>query len=547
MNFAFYLYIIFIDFLHDTKHQPLAIICIKNIKIELDVVFYLRVEFSRCSYRAMYNHAKYDIKRKTHAAAVQRREEHVFSAVHATSQNNFFWGIVVGAMLSATICVAAYTIAQRTVVLTPAPIEQKHSLYIPEKPVLTHPVTLPVAKKKVIVWPQNVDLTIHSGHSLVDILTSQNISQDEAYQIIESAKNKFNPKDLRIGQHIFMTLQHDTTRNEDTAATLSKLSVELNPLETLTIIKDKDNFNAATTKKQIKTIQARTEGTIDGHYDGIYKLAKKDQTPDPIINNLIKAFSYDVDFQRDIREGDHIEILYEKMVTEDNITVGSGKLLHATLTTKGKTIPLYFFSDGSSEGYFKDNGESIIKKLLRTPVDGARISSGFGMRQHPILGYSKMHKGLDFAAPSGTPIYAAGDGVINFAGVKGGYGNFVMVKHNADYITAYGHCSRIAKGITEGKAVKQGDIIAYVGSTGRSTGPHLHYEIIQKGTAVNPANVKFAGNNQLTGKRLASFKAFKQQVATKLAELAQKKEMQLAQRDKIMPPPFIPQKVSQEN
>ena len=479
----------------------------------------------------MYNYAHYDIKRRINhlPTPIQRSRLQTWRFF---SFNSFITGLLVGSCLAVGLT-AAFIHYMNTHPTPAAPVYQPISQPQSPPPVSVIKKDIPkVVVRKPIVWPRELDIIIESGHSLLDLLMNHGIARDEAFKIITSLEKDFSPRDLKIGHHLLMTLEQDKQRTEYGAAVLKTLEIALSPTEILTVSRTSDGYDAQRVKKEVKKVLARTEGTINKHYDGIYKIAKKDRTPDSVINDLIKAYSYDVDFQRDIRQGDHIEILYEKMVTEDNFIVGGGKILHAELSTKGKTIPIYFFSDGESEGFFKENGESIVKKLLRTPVDGARISSGFGMRHHPVLGYSKMHKGVDFAAPTGTPIYAAGDGTIAFAGNKGGYGNFVMIRHNADYATGYGHCSRIASGITSGKKVKQGDIIAYVGSTGRSTGPHLHYEIVQNGDQVNPANVKFAGMDKLSGKRLAKFNDFKRDVASRLAKLAQGSEVQVAQRDK---------------
>ena len=435
----------------------------------------------------------------------------------------FALGIVCGSLLtSASFYAFTHKSAQPATVQPPIPAPQS-LLIAPKAPV--------IAKKTVpeLQWPRSVNVTVTSGHALLKILMDHGVSNEEAFQIVESLNKKFNPKDLRVGDKLLLELEKDKTRANYTAAKLKNLEIKVSPTELVRVERDAvGDYSSQTIEKKVHTVLARSSGTINKHFDGFYKVAKKDQTPDGVINALIKAYSYDVDFQRDLRAGDSIEILYEKKVTEDNQTVGSGRVLYATLNTKGQENPIYFYNDGNSEGFFKENGESIVKKLLRTPIDGARISSGYGMRRHPILGYSKMHKGADFAAPTGTPIYAAGDGTIAYAGIKGGYGNYVAVTHNDTYTTAYGHASRIAANIRVGKKVKQGDVIAYVGSTGNSTGPHLHYEILQSGTQVNPSSVKFAGLDKLSGKKLASFKAFKNSIASKLAELTPAKERQVA-------------------
>ena len=228
--------------------------------------------------------------------------------------------------------------------------------------------------------------------------------------------------------------------------------------------------------------------------------------------NMINIYGYDVDFQRDIHSGDKFEMLVESFYDEDGKKVRDGNVLFSSLTLQNRKIEIYMHKINDKVEYFDAKGNSVRKSLLRTPINGARVSSGFGMRRHPILGYSKMHKGVDFAAPIGTPILAAGSGTIVYMAKKGGYGNYVQIMHNGDYSTAYGHASRFNKKFRNGSKVKQGDIIAYVGSTGRSTGPHLHFEVIYKGSQINPAKVKATSGIRLSGKDLIKFKLSKSEI-----------------------------------
>jgi murein DD-endopeptidase MepM/ murein hydrolase activator NlpD len=234
---------------------------------------------------------------------------------------------------------------------------------------------------------------------------------------------------------------------------------------------------------------------------------------------MIRMFSYSIDFQREIHPGDTFEVFFDRKYDDQGVAVKEGQIAYASLTVEGKSHRLWRFktADGNWD-YYDENGNSMKKFLMKTPVDGARISSGFGMRKHPILGFTKFHEGVDFAAPKGTPIYAAGDGVVKIAGWVNGYGNFVELGHANRYETAYGHMSAFAKGIRPGVRVHQGQVIGYVGSTGRSTGPHLHYEIHIAGKKVNPLGVKVATGIKLSGKQLAAFKANREKVATQMAE-----------------------------
>ena len=211
--------------------------------------------------------------------------------------------------------------------------------------------------------------------------------------------------------------------------------------------------------------------------------------PDTIIE-FARIFGFEIDFQRDIRKNDYFKILYEKYFDENGEYIKSGSILYAHMTVNGREISLYKFGSDKDYGYFDVNGKSVEKALMKTPINGARLSSGFGMRKHPILGFNKLHRGTDFAAPMGTPIMASGSGTITRAKWCGGGGNCIKIKHNSTYQTIYAHMSKFAKGIKVGKKVRQGQIIGYVGSTGMSTGPHLHYEVEVNGKKVNSQKLK---------------------------------------------------------
>ena len=235
--------------------------------------------------------------------------------------------------------------------------------------------------------------------------------------------------------------------------------------------------------------------------------------PTSIMVELIRAFSFDVDFQREIWKGDGVELIYETFHDPDGNFVKTGTLFYAALEVRGKLLPLYRFTPPNGRAdYFGPTGRTARRTLMRTPIDGARISSGYGKRRHPILGYTKMHRGTDFAAPRGTPIYAAGDGVVEVAGRKGAYGRYIRIRHNSTYKTAYAHLYRYAKGIRKGRRVRQGQVIGYVGTSGRSTGPHLHYEVHVNGRQTNPLRVKLPSGKKLKGEALAAFELARRDV-----------------------------------
>lgn len=346
----------------------------------------------------------------------------------------------------------------------------------------------------------DLTLTISPGETLMGLLLDQEIPRPTAIDAVEALKKSYDPRSLKAGQELLLTF----IVSENSELLFQRLSFEPSVGVTVSLSSAEDGSFVAQ-KQQMPLVRhiVRYDGTIKS---SLFEAAIKEGTPQRVLADMIRVFSYDVDFQRDIRGGDSFEIFYEQMDTADGRTARTGDLLFASLTLSGKRYQLYRFqlADGTVD-YYNEKGEGVRKALLRTPINGARLSSTFGMRKHPVLGYSRMHKGVDFAAPAGTPIYAAGDGIVAFASFNRGYGNHVRLKHDSEFLTVYAHMQNIAKGIAPGVRVKQGQIIGFVGSTGMSTGPHLHYEIVRNGAHVNPAATRFAASKNLTGKELAGF------------------------------------------
>jgi murein DD-endopeptidase MepM/ murein hydrolase activator NlpD len=336
----------------------------------------------------------------------------------------------------------------------------------------------------------------------------------------------FSPRSLKSGQQIALTFMQlppvldaaPVAEGESPVLKqLTALSLQPDIERAIEVKRSQDgNYTSEEIQKPLTTSSVRADGTINS---SLFVDGAKAGIPAQIIVELIRMFSYSVDFQREIQPGDSFEVYFDRKYDQDGQPVKEGNIAYASLTINGKALKLWRFQskDGGWD-YFDEKGNSMKKFLMKTPIDGARISSGFGMRRHPILGYSKMHMGVDFAAPKGTPVYAAGDGVVKLAGWQGGYGNFVEVRHANNYATGYGHMSRFAKGIKPGVRVHQGQVIGYVGSTGRSTGPHLHYEIRIAGKKVNPLGVKMATGVKLSGKEFASFQDTRTKVASQMAE-----------------------------
>jgi murein DD-endopeptidase MepM/ murein hydrolase activator NlpD len=278
-------------------------------------------------------------------------------------------------------------------------------------------------------------------------------------------------------------------------------------------------FGAREVVKALKAIDARARGTIEG---SLYLSAKAAGIPEAVIVDLIRIYSYDVDFQREVRAGDQFDLLYTNYIDDNGEALKSGAIQYAELTLSGDRKPLYRFTTGDDQAtdYFTAKGTSGKRMLMRTPVDGARLTSGFGLRRHPILGYNKLHRGVDFGAASGTPVMAAGNGVVEKASWFGGYGQYVRLRHVNSYSTGYAHLSRFARGVAPGARVRQGQVIGYVGTTGRSTGPHLHYEVLINARQINPMGVKLPTGRTLGGQDLAAFQENVARIATLLQEPA---------------------------
>ncbi|MBL8709131.1 MAG: peptidoglycan DD-metalloendopeptidase family protein [Rhodospirillaceae bacterium] len=348
-------------------------------------------------------------------------------------------------------------------------------------------------------------IEVQPGDTLFGVLVDAGLSQEEATSAVGALADVFSPRSLKAGQEITLNLATGGTAAAADQAQLVSLSLEPSVERDVTVTRDAQGaLVAEAVDKPLTETRARAAGIITY---SLYDAAMKAGLPSSVIADVIKAYSYDVDFQRDIQEGDSFEIVYERFENADGELARTGQMLYAMLNTSGVAHPIYWFErDGDGE-FFTPKGEAVRKNLLATPIDGARITSGFGQRKHPILGYTKMHKGMDFGAPTGTPIYAAGNGTVVEIGKKGAYGNYIRLKHNGTYQTAYAHASKFAKGLKKGDKVKQGQVIAYVGTTGRSTGPHLHFEVLEAGVQINPKKIKSTGGDKLAGKDLKTFKA----------------------------------------
>ena len=368
--------------------------------------------------------------------------------------------------------------------------------------------------------------TIKSGDTLGRILNRAGADAKTADTAIRALKGVFDPRRLKAGQSIDVAYAPALTPKG--ADRFTGFQIPLDYATSVHVaLAPEGGFRAYEIEQDLKTQQVRATGTINW---SLFAAGSEAGVPNKVMAELVRAFSWDVDFQRDIRKNDNFEVMFERKVNDLGEAVYNGRILFAALTLSGDRKPIYLhkMADGRWD-YFDDKGQSAKKALMRTPIDGARLSSSFGNRKHPILGYTKKHSGTDFAAPRGTPIYAAGDGTIEVAGWNGGYGRYVRIRHNSEYATAYAHMKGIKRGIGKGKRVRQGQVIGFVGTTGRSTGPHLHYEIIRRGTKVNPMRVKMPSGQKLKGHELANFELARDDLNALWASLANAPQ-QVAQR-----------------
>ncbi len=369
-------------------------------------------------------------------------------------------------------------------------------------------------------------LRVGRGDTLASLLALAGVPRREAHAAARALAEVYSPRRIRPGQDV--TLAFEAPGEGGGPDRFLGFTLALDFARQVAVARPPDGgFRATRTAKALVAKPAIAAGTIQS---SLFDDALKAGVPLPVIVELIRAYSWDVDFQRGIHPGDRFRVLYEKLFDEAGTPVHSGRILAAVLTLGARRHAVYLHTteDGITD-YFDEMGRSARKALMRTPIDGARLTSRFGARRHPILGYTRMHRGIDFAAPRGTPIYAAGDGTVTYAGRKGAYGKYVRIRHNGRYTTAYGHMSRIRRGLRRGRRVAQGQVIGYVGSTGRSTGPHLHYEILAQGRRVNPLKVKMPSGRRLAGAELARFQAARAEADRLAAALAAPAE--LARRD----------------
>ena len=360
---------------------------------------------------------------------------------------------------------------------------------------------------------QTINHIVRPGESFEEVLKLNDFDKKEKKKIIDFIiKNKIK---INLYENQKITFEIDNLKKKK----IKKIIIPINKKKDLVVeLNNNDLLQYSEITKELNLVRVYKENFIR---NSLYKSAIDKKIHPNIIVQFAQIYGFQVDFQRDIRKNDSFQIVYEELKNDENKIIDFGNILYANLILQGKSLELYHFYSEKDKvnDHFEANGQSIKKTLMKTPINGARLSSSYGMRKHPILGYNKMHQGTDFAAPMGTPIMASGTGIVLKAGWCGGGGNCVKIKHNSTYSTVYAHMSKFARGIKKGTRVNQGQIIGYVGSTGMSTGPHLHYEVIKNGKKINSQTLKLPSGKKLKGKLRENFELVKIKIDVLKSEL----------------------------
>ena len=363
----------------------------------------------------------------------------------------------------------------------------------------------------------NIEYNVKQGDTYESIISNLNIPKIEKKMFLNTVTKNKNVNILKLNQKIFFKI--DKKNN----VKIIKFIIEIDKKKNILFERsndDKTYIAKIVEKNLVKTITFK-EGIIK---NSLYNTALKIGIKPNTIIEFARLYGFQVDFQRDIWKNDTFQIIYEEFKSQDGSIVETGNIIYANLNVQNTDLKLYKFEYENKIDYFDESGKSIRKTLMKTPINGARLSSSFGKRKHPILGFTKMHTGTDFAAPKGTPIMASGDGIIIKSSWCGGGGNCVKIKHNSTYQTVYAHMSKFGRGIKKGVRVKQGQIIGYVGSTGLSTGPHLHYEVIENGKKINSQKLKLPSGKVLKGNLRKKFEVNKIKIDVLKSELISKIE-----------------------
>jgi murein DD-endopeptidase MepM/ murein hydrolase activator NlpD len=361
------------------------------------------------------------------------------------------------------------------------------------------------------------EFNARNGDSIQRILSDQKISQADINNVLNALRREYNVGPLRKDQKIYLIVKREKNGNF-----VSRLTVNIDNITSVHVFLNKDNLYEA--KRVTKVLTKKNhfvETTIDR---GIYRSAKQSGIENSIVAQFARLYGFEVDFQRDLKKNDKIKIFYERYLDDDGISQRTGNIIYSEIINADKNIILYRYEyPNGTIGYFTPEGKSIEKSLMRTPINGAKLTSRYGFRMHPILGFNHLHQGTDFAAPIGTPVMASGSGTVEYVGWKGGYGKYISIRHSAVYQTNYAHLQDYAKGIRRGAKVQQGQIIGYSGNTGSSTGPHLHYEVVVNGKKENSQTLKLPSSAPLEGNNKNFFEIQKRNIDNLILESAKKK------------------------
>jgi murein DD-endopeptidase MepM/ murein hydrolase activator NlpD len=362
-----------------------------------------------------------------------------------------------------------------------------------------------------------IELKARNGDSIQRILYDQKISPTEVNNVLSALRREYNVGTLRNDQKVYLVVKREKNGNF-----VSRLTVNIDNITTVHVFLNKDNVYE--TKRVTKILTKKNhlvETTIDR---GIYRTAKQSGIENSVVAQFARLYGFEVDFQRDLKKNDKIKIFYERYLDDDGVSQRTGNIIYSEISNVEKNIILYRYEyPNGGIAYFTPEGKSIEKSLMRTPINGAKLSSRYGFRIHPIIGYNQMHQGTDFAAPIGTPVMASGAGTVEYSGWKGGYGKFISIRHSPVYQTNYAHLQDYAKGMRRGTKVQQGQVIGYLGSTGSSTGPHLHYEVVVNGRKENSQTLKLPSAAPLEGNNKNFFEIQKRNIDNLILESSKKK------------------------
>ena len=361
--------------------------------------------------------------------------------------------------------------------------------------------------------PTRVAVQVKPGDTLSGAIQRAGVSADDARAAVQSLSPAMDVLHIKAG----MAFAANVARPPAAAsAKLVGLSLRAGPARALSLTRDESGvFRLRTFEEKVTSETTVAAGPISG---SLYLAALRAGADARLVSEATKLFSHKIDFSRDLHPDDHFKLVFDRKVTESGRTIETGGLVFAEMESKGQTTRFYRFRHDGKDDFFDETGKNIKGFLLRTPVDAVRITSSFGMRFHPILGYNRMHQGIDFGASTGTPVYAAGDGVVREIKWAGGYGHWLKLGHNGGWATGYGHLSAYARGLRVGQKVRQGQVIAYVGSTGASTGPHLHYEVMSGAQKLDPKSARVPQGTVLGGRELTAFRAEKAHIETLIAQ-----------------------------